>query len=267
MKSRASALFTLGSQGMSHILVPVLAIVLIAGFGTFKLVASHADNVNCPVTITTTTTPTQRLAGCTTLPPKTTAKPPISLPSAPATTLGPKATAKPPITLPTAAQVAAKAAAKAAHRRSVSGTGADQTQPPAATTDTPPPVVVPNTSLTTLPPVPTPKPEVNIAVYTYIKNGSTRNRIGSVQIKIARAGGGENCNTHTTNGAITNGLEYSSSHVLIKGTAHFLGCTAGKYTVTALGRSGYKVISDKTKSVDLSSQDQTAKVSFVLEKK
>lgn len=252
----------LGSQGMSHIVVPLVVVVLVAIGGTYMLVASHASTCPPGKAPVYNSSPT---SGHTCWPVQTACQQPAPLsydcPKT-ASTVKPKvAHSAHPIAPPSAAKL--KAQDKA--RQTAAGNNAANAAPAVASSDNPPPAVASTSSFTSLPAVQTSKPEVNIVVITYVKDGNDRQRIGDVKVKIAREGGNEQCNTHSNNTATTNAVKFTN-HVLVHGTAHFLGCTAGKYTVTAIGRKGYTIISDKTKIVNLTAQDQTARVHFVLQK-
>lgn len=109
------------------------------------------------------------------------------------------------------------------------------------------------------------KKKANFTVQTYVTvNGKkTKTRIGNVAIKIERAGGGSSCSNHDKTTVNTNPLERGKN---IKGRLNFLNCEQGKYTITNLGRPGYKVVSPSQKKFNMSNSRTKASMVFYVTK-
>lgn len=123
--------------------------------------------------------------------------------------------------------------------------------------------------------VPTANPEGNVVVVTYVDTpqGGAANgrdqRLGNVTVRVERVGGRNQCDNRKDNPAAkTNAvktIQDNGKAVLVHGTAHFLGCSAGQYRVTLVGRKNYAPVSSQVKTFTLA-DDQTEVVPFVLKK-
>lgn len=273
-------LTALNARGISHYLLPLLIVVIVSVLGTYKLVASHADayiyvpiGSNCPAGSSLWDEP-YNYNGKSVVRCKQSAAPAQSASSG-VTSSAPSSTdicANHP-TAACALQEQRRQQKKNANTNAARNTDAAENvaNAPQATDTTadPQPVAASISTYTSKPAAPTVKPEGNLVVLSCLHKDCNpkhiANRIGGVGITISRAGGNEKCDNHTRLSLLTNKTTIVHGKVA-KGSAHFLGCTAGSYTITTTGRSGYTVVSAKSKQVSLA-QDQIVYVKFYLVKK
>jgi len=141
--------------------------------------------------------------------------------------------------------------------------------PPTVTASNPDPAPV--ASAATYATVKHSDPRGDIVIASYVNDAANPKAdnalIGGLNVSISRDGGGADCLTHKTGKGQTSQSK-SVKHkngTKIYGTVTFLNCKAGKYTVTTTGRSGYTLLSKKTKSFTLSDKENQ-RVSFVIQK-
>ena len=240
MKINKSKLSRLDQAGLAHFLLPLIVIILVSVVGVYMLVGSHAD---------------------------------------PQTAFGSKQ-APPPPTSPV------KAIAKQiSTRSSKASTINDERQAIPQNSPTPPDqpgVIVSNTALTGTPrptyaaikttPIPPPPPPTgNLTVITYLNDptqpGLKNSRIGGVKVDVKRNVGQNFCsNRQNKTEASTNKTQYKGK-VLVHGSAHYIDCSTGDYTVKLIGRKGYRPVkglkTTKTASIE---NDNTTTVIFILNK-
>lgn len=249
----------LNAQGVSHILIPLLVIVVFAVGGTFMLVSSYAGTG----TVVNDSSQGKLVGGdpsqgtlTTTAPGKKKEKPPVKPRSAPA---APVVAQGDPGGGNTGSQVAGNGG-PAANDQSTSGT-VRITQPKSS-----------KASFKTKS-----KPSGDIIVVTYVndpeidKKGDKDHRIGGFKVKVERQGGKNFCDNTKKNFGTTNKTKMHTPKgekpVLVHGTVHFLNCDAGKYKVTVTKvRSGYKMISPTVREFTLN-DNETEVPFFVAEKK
>lgn len=158
----------------------------------------------------------------------------------------------------------------------------NQSQPTPTNSPTPvdpAPTVTSNTAVTGVArpvyvePAYVPPPLGNLTVITYLNNptkpGFQNERIGGVKVDVKRTTGQNFCaNRKNTTRATTNSTQYNKAKQLVHGTANFLECNTGEYTVTLIGRSGYTPVKGTaTKKTVTVNDDSTTTVKFVLNKK
>lgn len=251
----------LNAQGVSHILIPLLVIVVFAVGGTFMLVSSYAGTG----TVVNDSSQGKLVGGdpsqgtlTTTAPGKKKPKPPAKPKSAPAT---PRVSQGDPTGGGTGSQTGGDGEPAATDQAS---TGTVKVTQPTSS----------KASFT-----PKPKPSGDIIAVTYVndpeidKKGDKDHRIGGFKVKIERQGGPNNCdNTKkvfgTTNKTKKLTPKGEKTPVLVHGTVHFLNCDAGEYKATLMKpyRSGYKVISPTVRTFTLDN-NATEVPFFVVEKK
>lgn len=252
----------LNTQGVSHIVVPLLVIVVVAIGGTFMLVSSYANRTpnvtDNSDSRTPTVTDTADGRTPTTGKPKTNTKPKSTEAGKRISSDRPDRTDR----KDTGAQTGGDGGPAATEQAS---TGTVKISQPTSS----------KASFT-----PKSKPSGDIIAVTYVndpeidKKGDKDHRIGGFKIKIERVGGANNCdNTKkifgTTNKTKKLTPKGEKTPVLVHGTVHFLNCDAGKYKATLMKpyRGGtYKVISPTVREFTLN-DNETEVPFFVVEKK
>lgn len=244
MKIKQIKLHNLNAEGITHLLIPFVIIMLVASVGTYMLVASKAA-VNgggyngADAICYSSTYPVSQRASCV---------------------------------AGVAKMERDRRAAKA--RNADSGNTAISSIPANPISNDPPTVASPIISKIAAPPAA--PPSGNILVVTYVNDpaieraGGKDHRLGLVRVKVERTGGPNNCDSRKSQTAKTNAKQEltrkDGTKILVKGTVNFLGCDTGNYTITLLGRKGYTAAGPKVKQITLSN-DEHQKVSFVLNKK
>lgn len=259
----------LDARGISHLMIPLAIMVLVGLVGTYLIVGSHAASCTynahkestwgCPLPKQSATNSAGQTDGANGYKQKAIKKAPACsgkhLPDGGCLATLPKAKVQ-------------------ATTQADQGNNADSTVPtsnPAGNYDP-----APSSSARSYPTakVKKPDPRGDIVIVSYVNDATDpkadNQRIGRVAVKLSREGGAADCSTHRSGKGSTSEQKYftrkDGTKILKHGVISFLNCRAGKYTVTTTGRSGYTVLSNKTKTFTLSANENEL-VKFVIQKK